>query len=760
MKRFLLPAGIVALLCALPAKAQQPSEQDSVRMYELQQIEVTATRATRQTPVAYANLSREEIARKNFGQDIPWLLQTMPSVVATSEAGTGIGGTSMRVRGTDATRINVTMNGVPMNDAETHSVYWYDTPDLASTVGSLQFQRGAGTSTNGTGAFGGSVNMTTESLPTVFNGSASLSYGSYNTNRQAVQISSGLLGRHWALDARVSHIGSDGYVDRASTDLKSYMFQAGYYSGRTMVKVLSFGGKAEVYLAYTGLTKDQMAENRRYNPEGEIYGYLHDAAGNPILDEWGSPKRGVIGFYDDHKDNYLQINNHLIISHRFNDRWSLNVTGHYTYGDGYYQNYKNDQKLKKYNLPPIDVAGIEVSKTNLIRRKSMNNDFGGIVASANYTTGHLSLSMGASWNMYDGEHWGRVLGMEKVPDFPQTEYYRNATTKNDANVFAKINWEVARGLTIFGDMQYRHIHHKITGVNDNYDDTTGALQLLDIHRSYDFFNPKAGVSYAFADRHNVYASFAIAQKEPTRNNFTDTKAGDYPTSERLNDWEFGYTYRAPRFTANVNFYYMDYKDQLILTGEVSDTGEALARNIPDSYRRGIEIAASWQATRWFTLGANATFSQNRIKNYEEHVTLYDNADNWEWKGESVNRLGTTTIAYSPSIIAGVVFDFHISGFEAVLHTQYVSKQYLTNAEIEEMTLDRYCVTHLNLGYTLRTKTIKSVRFGLQINNLFNTKYCNNGYGYSSAFEDGSRINESFYFPQAPLNVLANVTVRF
>lgn len=389
MKRFLLPAGILTLLGTLNARAQQPAETDSVRMYELQQIEVTATRATPKTPVAYSELSREEIARKNFGQDIPWLLQTMPSVVATSEAGTGIGGTSLRVRGSDATRINITMNGVPMNDAETHSVYWYDTPDLASAVGTLQFQRGAGTSTNGTGAFGGSVNMTTEALPTLFNGSASLSYGSYNTNKQAVQISSGLLGGHWALDARLSHIGSDGYVDRASTDLKSYMLQAGFYSGRTIVKALSFGGKAEVYLAYTGLTREQMAKNRRYNPEGEIYGYLHDAAGNHILDQWGSPVRGVVGFYDDHKDNYLQINNHLIVSHRFNNRWSLNVTGHYTYGDGYYQNYKNDQKLKKYDMSPIVVDGTEVTKTNLIRRKNVKNDFGGVIASANYTADRI-----------------------------------------------------------------------------------------------------------------------------------------------------------------------------------------------------------------------------------------------------------------------------------------------------------------------------------------------------------------------------------
>lgn len=757
MKRTIFFAGAATLFATLTSAAQQT---DSIEMYEIQKIEVTATRAARETPIAYTDISKQEISDNNYGRDIPFLLQTQPSVVATSEAGTGIGGTSLRIRGTDATRINVTMNGVPMNDAESHSVYWYDTPDIASSVGSMQLQRGAGTSTNGTGAFGGSLNMTTESLSTEFNGSASLSYGSFNTNKQAVHVSSGLMGGHWIVDARLSHIGSDGYVERASSDLKSYMFQAAYYNGRTMVKALSFGGKARVYLSYTGLTKEQMAENRRYNPEGEIIGYLHDAAGNHIPDEWGSPKTGVIGFYKDHTDNYLQINNQIIVSHRFDDRWSLNVTGHYTYGDGFYENYKNDQKLAKYGIDPIEIDGTTVKRTNLVRRKNVRNDFGGIVASTNYTSRKVSLSIGLAGNIYDGNHNGRIFSLEKAPAFPETEYYRNYTTKYDANIFARANWNITGGLNLFADMQYRHITHKIHGINDNYDDTTSALQTLDIDRNYDFFNPKAGLSYSFAEHHNAYVSFAVAHKEPTRNNFTDTKGGEYPTAERLFDWEFGYRFEYEKVSAGINFYYMDYKDQLILTGEVSDTGEALARNIPKSFRRGIELTVAWKAAKWFTFSGNATFSQNRIKNYEEHVTLYDNSSDWTWKGEQVNKLGETTIAYSPSIIAGVMFDFHVKGFQTLLQTQYVSKQYLTNAENENMTLDRYCVTNLNLAYTLQTKRINKIRFGIQLNNLFNTEYCNNGYGYSSAFETGERQDETFYFPQARFNVLGNVTVMF
>ena len=756
MKRFFF-VGTAATLSVLTSAAQQT---DSIAMYEIQKIEVTATRAARETPIAYTDISKKEIEDNNYGRDIPYLLQTQPSVVATSESGTGIGGTSLRIRGTDATRINVTMNGVPMNDAESHSVYWYDTPDIASSVGSMQLQRGAGTSTNGTGAFGGSLNMTTESLSTEFNGSASLSYGSFNTNKQAVHVSSGLMGGHWAIDARLSHIGSDGYVERASSDLKSYMFQAAYYNGRTMVKALSFGGKARVYLSYTGLTKEQMAANRRYNPEGEIKGYLHDAAGNHILDEWGSPKTGVVGFYKNHTDNYLQLNNQIIVNHRFNGGWSLNVTGHYTYGNGYYENYKNDQKLAKYGISPIEADGTTVKRTNLVRRKNVRNDFGGVVASTNYASRKVSLSIGVAANIYDGVHDGHIFALEKAPDFPDTEYYRNYTTKYDADIFARATWNITGGLNLFADMQYRHITHKIHGVNDNYDDTTDALQTLDIDRNYDFFNPKAGVSYTFAEHHNAYVSFAVAHKEPTRNNFTDTKGGEYPTAERLFDWEFGYRFEHEKVSAGINFYYMDYKDQLILTGEVSDTGESLARNIPESYRRGIELTATWRSAKWFTLSGNATFSQNRIKNYEEHVTLYDNSTDWGWLGEQVNKLGETTIAYSPSIIAGVMFDFHVKGFEAILRTRYVSKQYLTNAQNENMTLDRYCVSDLDLAYTLHTKRINKIRFGLQLNNIFNTQYCNNGYGYSSAFETGERVDETFYFPQARFNVLGNITVMF
>ena len=726
----------VVALCAIEGVKAQSA--DSIAIYQnIQQVEVVATRANSSTPIAHSNLSRSEIEEQNYGEDIPSLLKNLPSVVIASESGMGIGSTSFRVRGTDATRINVTLNGVPMNDAETHSVYWYDTPDLVSSLGSVQLQRGVGTSTAGTGAFGASLNMTSAPLASKFSGRASLSYGSFNTAKQEVALSSGLLGGHWAIDGRISHLSSDGYIERASSNLSSYMFQAGYYKGNTSVKLLSFGGIAKVYLTYTGVTPEQMAENRRYNPEGEII----------INDE-------VVGYYDDHTDNYTQINNQLVVNHKFSDKWSISATAHYTYGNGYYRNYKNDQKLKKYGIAPIDVEGTLVERTNLIRKKVMGNNFGGVVGSATYSTERISLAMGVSASLYDGVHYGDISELREAPKFPTTEYYRNYTTKWDASCFAKIDWLIAKGLNLYADVQYRHITHRISGVNDNFDDTTSAMQGLNINRHYNFFNPKLGLHYSFAKSHAVYASAAVGQKEPTRNNFTDIRKGEYPRAEKMLDIEAGYEFRNDRIDLSLNLYYMMYRDQLVQTGELSDTGELLSRNVANSYRRGIELSLSAIATKWLTVGGNATFSQNHIKDYTDYLTDYTE--------EIAFYRGRTTIAYSPAVVAGLFVDFHTHGFSARLSTRYVSKQYLTNGEYEDLSLPRYCVSDLDLAYTLRTKRVERVRFGVKIGNLFNAKYCASGYGGS--WLEGKTLADRkswvYYFPQATISALANVTVHF
>ena len=737
MKRlFIFPATAIFAVCLQVASAATIFT-DSLKLYSIEGINVVATRATERTPVPHSELSQSQIESCNYGEDIPSLLGLLPSVVISSESGTGIGSTSFRVRGTDPTRINVTLNGVPMNDAETHSVYWYDTPDLISSVGSVQLQRGVGLSTAGTGAFGASLSMTTIAPQTKFSGRASLSYGSFNTQKQEVALSSGILGGHWTIDGRVSHLSSDGYIDRASSNLSSYLLQAGYYNTKTSVKLLSFGGVAKVYLTYTGVTADQLSTDRRYNSEGEIWGY------KPTAD--GGMEYTVVGYFDDHTDNYTQINNQLILNHRFSERWQLNATAHYTYGNGYYLNYKNDQKLSKYGLDPISVGTATVSRTNLLRKKSMANHFAGLVTSATYTTSALTLTFGGSASIYDGVHFGSISALELVPDFLEAEYYRNTTAKYDTSLFARGEFALTPSLNLYADIQYRHITHIIAGVNDNFDPTIGAMQRLDIERHYNFFNPKLGVHYTPAKGHALYLSAAVGQKEPTRNNFTDIREGEYPTAEQMLDIEGGYTFENKVVTAGINLYYMLYRNQLVQTGELSDTGELLSRNIPKSYRRGVELTIDFSATKWLTLGANATLSQNHIIDYVDYIDDI-----------AFNR-GKTTIAYSPAVIAGAYIQSDIKGFTARLSSRYVSKQYLTNGQYEDLSLPHYCTSDLNLSYTFGR-----VRVGIKITNLFNAHYCASGYGGS--WLEGATLSDrkswAYYFPQATISALANVTVRF
>ena len=754
MKRIFFALAAIAPAFAVAAgetPQQLQFDADSLEIHEIQKIEVTATRAGRNTPVAYENLSRGQIEQNNFGLDIPSLLSMTPSLVATNETGIGIGGTSLRLRGTDATRINVTINGVSMNNPDSHAMYWYDTPDLVSAVGDIQVQRGAGLSTNGTGAFGGAVNMTTSSLSPEFGGSASLTYGSYNTNKQAVQIGSGLLNNHWMVDARLTHIGSDGYIDRGSTDLKSYMLQGAYYNGGTMVKLVSFGGKAKTYLTYDGVTKEDMElYGRRYQTGGQ-----YETSSGPYVLADGTH----VNYYDDQTDNYLQINNQLIVSHKFDDRWSLNLTGFYTYGYGYYRQYKARRTLSEYGL---DIAG----KADIIRDKIMRNHLGGLNAAALYTIDNFNLAFGGSYSYYTCPHWGElhwVDGLEEK-DYADVRWYDNKADKHDANLYAKADWQVAKGLHLFADMQYRLVKYTSSGVNDNYDWTIGAMQPINIDKNYNFFNPHIGVNYRLGDRHDFFASFAIANKEPTRGDFTDRYlyADDQtePVAERMYDYEIGYRYVAPRLSLGVNLYYMVYENQLVKTGQINNSYDALNINVPDSYRRGIELTAAWSAAKWLTVGANATFSQNRIKNYLDKVVDYALEGNVAGEyGYLETQMGETCISYSPGFTGSLFLDFHIAGFDAVWHTQYVGEQYFCNFRNADMKLDAYCVTNLNLGYTLRTKAVRSVRFGVQIYNLFNSEYCSNGYGWSEAY-DGERTDHAFYFPQAPLHALANVTLSF
>lgn len=740
MKRIFYFVAAMLLPCA-NAVAQEYNlyeKVDTTKIYELDAVEVITTYATRTTPVAQENLSKQAIIRSSYGSDMPSALALTPSLIATNETGVGIGATAIRLRGTDATRINVTINGVAMNNPDSHSMYWYDTPDLISSVGSVQVQRGAGVSTNGSGAFGGAVSMTTDALSPEFRGSASLSYGSYNTNKQGINISSGLIADRWVVDARLTHIGSDGYIERGSTDLKSYMAQVGYYADNTKIKLLSFGGSAKTYLTYNGVSREDMAKyGRRYHNSGQYV----DANGN-------------IAYYDDQTDNYLQFNNQLVVNHSFNQRWMLNATLFYTYGYGYYNQYRDDEKLAKYTN--LERSG----RADMIRHKYMLNHNGGANVATNYRTRTLDLVAGGSWSRYTSPHWGTISWVDGVEDV-SGHWYDNDVVKDDANLFVRANWAAKEWndnakLHLFGDLQYRYVGYKTWGTNDNAiegEDGSYTMQPIDVDKIYNFFNPRLGISY-LTQHHNLFASVAIAHREPTRSDFTDRfmfAADDsYPEPERLTDFEVGYTYSAPRLSLGVNLYYMLYHNQLVATGMVNDGDDALNVNVDKSYRRGVELMASYKATKWLTLSANTTLSQNKIENY---------VDQMKDSPTYGQNLGTKTISYSPSVVGSFIADIHHRGWTAMWHTQYVGKQYFTNNETEALSLDAYCVTNLDLSYTMKLRDGGSLRMGMAVNNLFSTLYESNGYGYSYMW-DGVRYDEAFFFPQAPINVLANVTVNF
>lgn len=748
-KTFLTTAALVSASCA--ALAATAPKADTAKVVRLQNVEVTATRATKSTPVAFTNVSKQQIAELNHGKDIPFLISSTPSVLTTSDAGAGIGYSAMRVRGTDATRINVTANDIPMNDAESHSIFWVNTPDFASSLEDIQIQRGVGTSTNGAGAFGASVNMRTQRFSMNPYAEMSGTYGSFNTNKETFKVGSGLIGGHWNFDARFSHIASDGYRDRASSKLHSYFAQAGYFGGQTSVRFITFGGKECTYHAWDGISKADLTDNRKYNPNGEI-------------------KRDgkVIGFYDDQTDNYRQTHYQLIWDQGIGANWHWNLGLHYTDGFGYYQEYKNARTLKEYGLEPFMVGDNKVKKSSLVRKKNVDSGFGGAVFSLNFAKGSLNTTFGGSFNSYANDHYGNVIWVENylLPLDPSHEYYRNKGKKNDFTIYWKASNTLWQSLRLYADMQYRHIGYKITGDNDKWDWTASPehLQVLNVDEKFDFFNPKVGLIYDFNKHNTAYASFSVAQKEPTRNNYTDGLFTVHPKAEKLFDWEAGYTFSSDRFTAGVNFYYMKYKDQLVLNGKLNEIGEAMAENVPDSYRMGVELQAGVKITEWLRWDLNGTFSRNRIKDYVGYVSNYE-ASTWnDLYTQTAVEKGNTTIAMSPSFIGNSVIAFNLKGFSAQFTSQYVSRQYLDNFENKEDSLDPYFVSHLNLAYTFKLPHVKAITVGCTVYNIFNEKYETNGYSQTCALvsADGSYklSSDPRFYPMAGTNVLAHLTFSF
>ena len=742
------------------------SNSDSLSV-KLQEVAVVASRASEKTPIAFTNITADELANVNNGQDLPYLLSMTPSLISTSDAGANIGYTSLRVRGSDGSRINITANGVPVNDSESHNVFWVNMPDFASSVNDIQLQRGAGTSTNGAGAFGASINMTTAAPSAKSYAEFDGSYGMYNTHKETFKFGSGLINGHWAFDARISNIGTDGYIQRASSEMYSYFAQAGYYSGSTSVRLIAFGGKQKTYMAWDYASKEQMeAFGRDFNPCGIMNGTTADGetVEADVYDIDGTKeflnKGGRLNYYDDQTDNYIQHHFQLHLNQRLSSDWNLNVALHYTKGDGFYKQYKGHRTLKEYGLEPFYVDGEKVKKSDLIRMKNMDNGFGGGLFNFTYRKGRVNAVFGGAANYYGGYHFGNVLWVKNyMGDInPNDEYYRNLGEKVDANVYARANVDIVKGLSGYVDLQYRYINYKLSGHSDDWDWNTDGLMKLSLDQDYNFFNPKVGFNYAFAKNHRAFASFSVAHKEPTRNNFVDGDINHLPSAERLFDYELGYTFSNSLLSAGINLYYMDYKDQLVLTGELSDTGNPVSENVPDSYRMGAELQFAIRPCNWFDWDINATFSRNRIKDFVE--VIYED----EWQHPEYYKRGDTPIAYSPDIVLHNSFNFHWKGLDASLQSQYVSKQYLNNAKSEDTVIDPYFVSNLHLGYTFENIAfIKNLRLGFSIYNIFNEEYENNGFAGAGYYkENGENVIYRYagYAASAPTNVMGSISIRF
>ena len=753
--------GLAALFAVATTQAAELDTQlDTLKSVELQDVQVVATRATHKTPVAFTNMSKEQLKAVNFGQDIPYLLSLTPSITMTSDAGNGIGNTSLRVRGTDPSRINITTNGIPMNDAESAQLYWVNMGDFASSVQSMQIQRGVGTSTNGAGAFGATLNMQTENIGVEPFIGLDLSGGSYYSHKQTLRFGTGLLGEHWGIQGRLSNIGSKGYLERASTKLNSYFLQAGYFGENTMVKFITFNGIEETYHAWNYTSKyEQSLYGRRYNSCGEYY----DADGNTR-------------YYDNQTDNYHQQNYQLIWNQRLSNVLSLNAALHYTKGQGYYEEYKRKRTLFEYGLD----NQMTWATSDLVRQKKMDNDFYGVVASIQYDNkSNLQATLGGGWNKYDGNHFGLVKWVKSPVDalLPDHKYYDNNTKKTDFNVYGKVTYEFLRGLNAFVDLQYRHVGVKMEGPTDeiNWDNNQRIVYNMD--ESFNFFNPKFGLNYDITPNHKVYASYAIAHKEPTRNNFENNINAELemPKAERLNDLEVGYKYQSTVFTAGANFYWMNYKDQFVLTGEIDKIGEAITRNVPKSYRLGVEVEAALKPVEWFRWDVNATWSKNRVKGIT--VQLTDN---------SVADLGDQPLAFSPEWIANNIFTFNYKGLNASIQSQYIGEQYITNTGLKSyqtlddngqpvdvsMMLDGHFTTNIDLAYNFKLPKfgIKDVTVGVTLYNIFSAKYDNNGWAAPAYTKENGKVvatgwsssdqYKAGFAPSAPFNMMAHLSINF
>jgi iron complex outermembrane receptor protein len=703
---------------------EKPKDSLEGKEITLDEVLVSAVRVTKQSPVTFTNLTKEQIKPRNLGQDIPVLMNFLPAVVTTSDAGAGVGYTGIRVRGSDGTRVNVTINGIPYNDAESHGSFWVNMPDFASSTESLQLQRGVGTSTNGSGAFGASLNLLTDAVSDDAFGQISSSIGSFGTLRNNLKFSTGLLNDHVEIAGRLSRISSDGYIDRASSELDSYFLQGSYVDDNTLVKALLFGGHEITYQAWNGIDAATLESDRTFNSAG-IY-----------TDENGNTQ-----FYKNEVDNYRQNHFQLHWNEQIADNWNTNLAFHFTKGRGFFEQYKEDDDFSTYGIEPITVDGEDVDRTDLIRRRWLVNNFYGTTFSANYDKERLNLILGGGWNKYEGSHFGEIIWARFSNNMDYGDrYYDDSSTKTDLNLFAKANYNFSDQWSAYVDLQYRTISYTANGEDTGLVDDT-----------FNFFNPKVGITYDLNRNNNFYLSYARANREPNRNDYENGS----PKPEKLNDYELGWRYISPNVQLNTNVYYMGYKDQLVLTGELNDVGAPLRANVGDSYRLGLEMDATIALGGQFKIRPNVALSKNRNRDFV-----------FQRDGE-LQELGDTHISFSPDIIVGNVFTYQPKeNVQFSLLTKFVGEQYMGNIDSEGSKLDSYSQTDFNVQYEINTNNfIKSIVLSGLVNNIFDSLYESNGFFYT--YDDDYSVpgiittyEGAGYYPQAGINFLVGATFNF
>ncbi|MBK6635443.1 MAG: TonB-dependent receptor [Chitinophagaceae bacterium] len=708
---------ICTLLCAGYAAAFAQTEKKFNDTAYLQPVEVLAIRAGEKAPFAKTDLGKKDIEKNNLGQDLPFLLNQTPSVVVSSDAGNGIGYTGIRIRGTDAARINVTLNGIPYNDAESQGTFFVDLPDFASSANSIQIQRGVGTSSNGAGAFGGTINIATNDLNKEFYAASNNSFGSFKTFKNNIQFGSGLLGKHVTVDGRLSRISSDGYIDRANANLQSFYISTAYVNEKNALRLNVFSGKEKTYQAWNGVAENLLATHRTHNPSG--------------TERPGLP-------YDNETDNYTQTHYQLFYNRKFNPYWKGNLAVFLTRGKGYYEQYKAGESFSDYGLPNQINGTTVITETDLVRRLWLNNHFYGTIFSLQYRKHKTQLIIGGSYNAYDGKHYGTIKWTGIPAAIPAGyRWYNTDAHKKDGSLYAKWIQQWGSHWQSFADVQVRHIDYRIHGFRYN--------PSLAIKEQYTFMNPKFGITYTH-QKWQAYISYALAGKEPNRDDF---EAGNtqLPKPERLHDIEMGVEKKGAWYAFGANLYYMHYKNQLVLTGKINDVGAYTRTNMANSYRAGIELQGSMKITTWMSAAANISFSENKIKGFTEYLDDYDNG------GQQVNFYRKTDISFSPPVTAGGSIHFTpVTNGEISLISKYVGRQYLDNTAQRSRSLDPYYTQDIRLSYTLENKISKSASLVLQLNNVFNKKYEPNGYSFSYIY-GGETATENFYFPMAGFNFM-------